>query len=50
VALWILGEYATSQKDIDRAYETIKKNLGSLPLFSAEQASELNKEETKESS
>ena len=50
VALWILGEYATSQKDIDRAYETIKKNVGSLPLFTPEQSSDLNSEESKESS
>lgn len=49
VALWILGEYATSQKDIDRAYETIKKNIGTLPLFNQEQASDLNTEESKES-
>jgi len=33
VALWILGEYASSQKDIDRAFDTIKKNIGSLPIF-----------------
>ncbi len=33
VALWILGEYASNQKDVDRAFETIKKNIGQLPLF-----------------
>ena len=51
VALWILGEYASSQKDIDRAFETIKRNIGSLPIFKIEQAADGNsKEETKESS
>jgi coatomer subunit beta len=50
VALWILGEYATSQKDIDKAFETIKKNVGTLPLFTPEQASDSSKEELKESS
>lgn len=51
VALWILGEYASSQKDIDRAFETIKRNIGSLPIFQIEQAADGNsKEETKESS
>lgn len=33
VALWILGEYASNQKDVERAFETIKKNVGQLPLF-----------------
>lgn len=51
VALWILGEYASSQKDIDRAFETIKRNIGTLPIFQIEQAADGNsKEETKESS
>eukprot|EP00347_Sterkiella_histriomuscorum_P009140 403342367 len=34
VALWIIGEYATSQRDVERAFDTIKKNIGALPLFS----------------
>ena len=47
VALWILGEYASSQKDIDRAFETIKRNIGSLPIFQIEQAANgSSKEET----
>jgi coatomer subunit beta len=51
VALWILGEYASSQKDIDRAFETIKRNIGTLPIFQIEQAADgSSKEETKESS
>ena len=51
VALWILGEYASSQKDIDRAFETIKRNIGTLPIFQIEQAADgSSKEEAKESS
>ena len=50
VALWILGEYASSQKDIDKAFETIKRNVGSLPIFQPEQAVDASKEETKDSS
>ena len=51
VALWILGEYASSQKDIDRAFETSKRNIGTLPIFQPEQAADASsKEETKESS
>jgi coatomer subunit beta len=37
VALWILGEYASSQKDVDKAFETIKRNIGTLPIFALEQ-------------
>lgn len=33
VALWIIGEYATTPKDIEKAFDTIKRNVGSLPLF-----------------
>lgn len=40
VALWILGEYATSQKEIDQAFETIKRNVGALPLFLQEEVKE----------
>jgi coatomer subunit beta len=50
VALWILGEYASSQKDIDKAFETIRRNVGSLPIFQLEQAVDGTKEETKDSS
>ena len=32
VALWIIGEYAHSQSEIDKAFNTIKRNIGSLPL------------------
>lgn len=48
VALWIIGEYATSQKDVDRAFDTIKKNVGTLPLFREEIYDGVNgKEESK---
>ena len=33
VALWILGEYAVTQKDVERAFEVIQKNVGPLPLY-----------------
>lgn len=49
VALWILGEYATSMKDVEKAFETIKRNVGALPLFTLDAAAaEGGKEETKE--
>jgi len=49
VALWILGEYATTQKDIDKAFDTIKRNVGALPLFAQDQNSDgIPKEESKE--
>ena len=40
VALWILGEYATTQKEVDSAFDTIKRNVGALPLFSQEEVKE----------
>ena len=50
VALWILGEYATSQKDVDNAFETIKKNIGPLPLFALDYGTpDSAKEESKDS-
>lgn len=48
VALWIIGEYASSQKDVEKAFETIKRNVGSLPLFSLESSDSTGKEEAKE--
>ena len=38
VALWILGEFSHSQKDVDRAFDVIKSNVGSLPIFKEEQS------------
>lgn len=35
-ALWILGEYATSKKDIDAVMRSIKTTLGELPLVESE--------------
>lgn len=45
IALWILGEYASTQDEIDKAFLTIKKNIGSLPLLKEED--DEFKEETK---
>lgn len=33
VALWIIGEYAETNEEIQQAFQTIKKNIGSLPIF-----------------
>ena len=33
VALWIIGEYADTNEEIQQAFSTIKKNIGSLPIF-----------------
>jgi coatomer subunit beta len=33
VALWIIGEYAETKEEIQQAFQTIKKNIGSLPIF-----------------
>jgi len=33
VALWIIGEYAHSKEEVDRAFASIKRNVGSLPIF-----------------
>jgi coatomer subunit beta len=34
VALWIIGEYAASQAEVAQAFATIKRNIGSLPIYS----------------
>ena len=36
VAIWIIGEYSTTQQEIDQAFEVIKKNVGSLPIHNEE--------------
>jgi len=36
-ALWILGEYSSTTKDVDRAFTTLKENIGSLPFFTEEE-------------
>lgn len=33
VALWILGEYAQSQEEVLQAFKSIKRNVGSLPIY-----------------
>jgi len=33
VAIWIIGEYAISQQEVDLAFDTIRRNIGSLPIF-----------------
>ena len=35
VAVWIIGEYAISQDEVDEAFMALKKNIGSLPIFAA---------------
>jgi coatomer subunit beta len=33
VAVWIIGEYSQSQDEVDKAFDAILKNIGSLPIF-----------------
>lgn len=33
VAIWIVGEYSQSQEEVDKAFESIQINIGSLPIF-----------------
>lgn len=33
VALWILGEYAESLSEVQQAFQTVKRNVGSLPIY-----------------
>ena len=33
VAVWIIGEYSQSQDELDAAFESIQRNIGSLPIF-----------------
>lgn len=33
VAIWIIGEYSISQSEIDQAFSSIQRNIGSLPIF-----------------
>lgn len=40
VALWIIGEYATNENEVEKAFETIKKNIGSLPLLKPDEEKE----------
>jgi len=36
VAIWIIGEYSISNSEISTAYQTIKRNIGTLPIFEAQ--------------
>lgn len=33
VALWIIGEYAISQEEVQKAFSAVKRNVGSLPIY-----------------
>ena len=33
VALWIIGEYAHSISEVQQAFATVKRNVGSLPIY-----------------
>ena len=35
VAIWIVGEYASTTPEIESAFESIRSNIGSLPIFRA---------------
>jgi len=55
VALWIIGEYALSQPEVEQAFDAIKRNVGSLPVYPAlpkdedgEQRTEADGDEKKE--
>mmetsp|Transcript_8365 Transcript_8365/g.13987 ORF Transcript_8365/g.13987 Transcript_8365/m.13987 type:complete len:418 (+) Transcript_8365:528-1781(+) len=37
VTIWIVGEYSEQLSDIDQAFEAIKRNIGSLPIFEPSQ-------------
>ena len=32
VSIWILGEYSSSTAEIEEAFQTIRDNIGTLPL------------------
>mmetsp|Transcript_65672 Transcript_65672/g.90826 ORF Transcript_65672/g.90826 Transcript_65672/m.90826 type:complete len:123 (+) Transcript_65672:1317-1685(+) len=49
VALWIIGEYAVSSQEIQASFETIKRNVGSLPIYKPKTEEENKNEEKKES-
>ena len=33
VAIWIIGEYSISQSEVDQAFDSVKRNIGTLPIF-----------------
>lgn len=44
VALWIIGEYAESLPEVTQAFNTVKKNVGSLPIFQEQEQPETKQE------
>lgn len=50
VAVWIIGEYSISQEEVDEAFAALKKNIGSLPIFSVGQEEEKKASERSENS
>lgn len=48
VALWIIGEYAQSQDEVVAAFKSVKRNVGSLPIYPKPKEDELAGEEDKE--
>lgn len=47
VALWIIGEYAQSQDEVVQAFKSVKRNVGSLPIY-AKPSDDLEVEDAKE--
>lgn len=45
VTIWILGEYSTSSQEVTEAFDSIRSNIGSLPLYDED----ANEEEKKTS-
>lgn len=33
VAVWIIGEYSVNQSEVDQAFDSVKRNIGALPIF-----------------
>jgi coatomer subunit beta len=44
VALWIIGEYAESLPEVTQAFNTVKKNVGSLPIYQEHEQPETKQE------
>jgi coatomer subunit beta len=37
VAVWIIGEYSQSSEEVEHAFGSIKRNIGSLPIFTVKE-------------
>ena len=44
VAIWIIGEYSVTNEEIEKAYQTITKNVGALPVFEIKKDDEETKQ------